>query len=161
MYRPIDVIFRHPIKKFTVIYQNGVLWQLPKLEIDRQSLQNKKRYRGSRQEIFVAANQKLDTLDTDLAAQLLTIELPASIVGRNVDEFDRWWRHNWFKYSEVITQKIISQKNVPKSQLSEKIVTTAPTTAVTTAVTTKDVVHTSDAMIDDVLDQMLQALLDE
>lgn len=105
MLRPIDVIFKHPVKKFTVIYQNGKLWQLPKLEFDGQSLMYKKPYKGSREHIFVANDQTLDGTDTVLIAQLLTVHLPESMHNKNVNEFEHWWRQNWYGFREEIAVK--------------------------------------------------------
>ncbi|MFW2178040.1 MULTISPECIES: hypothetical protein [unclassified Moraxella] len=105
MLRPIDVIFKHPVQKFTVIYQNGKLWQLPRLDFTGKSLLVKKPYKGSREHIFVANDQTLDTTDTQLIAELITVDLPSSITGRNVDEFEHWWRHNWFHFKEELAVK--------------------------------------------------------
>ena len=111
MLRPIDVIFRHPVKKFTVIYQNGKLWQLPKLDFDGQSLTYKKPYKGSREHIFVAKDQTLDGMDNVLISQLLTVHLPDSIVGKNVNQFEHWWQQNWYAFREEISVKKERQKH--------------------------------------------------
>lgn len=119
MLRPIDVIFKHPVKKFTVIYQNGKLWQLPKIEFDGQSLMYKKPYKGSREHIFVANDQTLDGTDTALIAQLLTVHLPESMHNKNVDEFEHWWRQNWYGFREEIAVKKQRQQHA-KQMLAEQ-----------------------------------------
>lgn len=118
MLRPIDVIFKHPVKKFTVIYQNGKLWQLPRLDFTGKSLLVKKPYKDSREHIFVAANQTLDGTDVALIAELSTVHLPDSIVGRNVDEFEAWWRNNWSQFQEEIAVK--EQRRQHAKQLLEQ-----------------------------------------
>lgn len=118
MLRPIDVIFKHPVKKFTVIYQNGKLWQLPKLEFDGQSLTYKKAYKGSREHIFVSPEQTLDSNDLVLISQLLTVDLPESVHGRNVDQFEHWWRQNWYDFKQEMAVKQARQKQV-KAQLAQ------------------------------------------
>ncbi len=105
MLRPIDVIFKHPVKKFTVIYQNGKLWQLPRLDFTGQSLIVKQPYKDSREHIFVASDQTLDPNDVPLMAELLTITLPEAIIGKNVNEFEAWWRGNWSVFQEEIVVK--------------------------------------------------------
>ena len=156
MRRSIDVIFRHPVKKFTVLYQNGQLWQLPKVDFDSQSLQYKKPYRGSRTQIFVAANQQLDPNDTALAAQLFTIDLPNAIVGRNVDEFDNWWRHNQFRYQRIIAaQSQPEPHKTPQLASQDSSNKTEPPSAPLTAT----VVASSSASLDDLLDDMLADLM--
>lgn len=101
MLRPIDVIFKHPVKKFTVIYQNGKLWQLPRLDFDGNSLRHKRPYTGSREQIFVAQDQRLPADDLLLRSQLATLDLPATVAGKNADEFERWWQQNSFELREA------------------------------------------------------------
>lgn len=157
MYRPIDVIFHHPVKKFTVIYQNGVLWQLPMLKIDSQSLNHKKRYRGSRKELFVARNQLLEDAAT-LAGQLQTIALPPSIIGRDVDEFEHWWRHNWFKYSK----KIGPQTTLLPSPPNEKTPTAPmPMDERHLSKASSPPTHVNNTAINELLDHMLQELMND
>lgn len=101
MLRPIDVIFKHPVKKFTVIYQNGKLWQLPRLEFDGNSLRHKRPYTGSREQIFVAQDQSLPADDLLLRSQLATLALPDTVAGKNADEFERWWQQNSYELREA------------------------------------------------------------
>lgn len=101
MLRPIDVIFKHPVKKFTVIYQNGKLWQLPRLEFDGNSLRHKRPYTGSREQIFVAQDQRLPADDVLLRSQLATLNLPDTVAGKNADEFERWWQQNSYELREA------------------------------------------------------------
>lgn len=118
MLRPIDVIFKHPGKKFTVIYQNGKLWQLPRLDFDGVSLAYKRAYIGSREQIFVAQNQELPADDLLLCSQLATIPLPAIVIGRNVDEFEQWWQQNSFNYRQL-SAHAKSQQAQAKAQLND------------------------------------------
>lgn len=118
MLRPIDVIFKHPVKKFTVIYQNGKLWQLPRLDFTGKSLLVKKPYKDSREQIFVAQNQTLDSTDFPLIAELLTVELPPSVVGRNVNEFEAWWQSHALQFQEEIHIK--EQQRQHAKQLVEQ-----------------------------------------
>lgn len=118
MLRPIDVIFKHPTKKFTVIYQSGKLWQLNHLAFDGKSLSHKRPYTGSREQIFVAQDQSLPANDLLLRSQLATIALPATIIGRNAEEFEQWWRQNSFDYRELSTLAKAAQRQA-KAQLTQ------------------------------------------
>lgn len=135
MLRPIDVIFKHPVKKFTVIYQNGKLWQLPRLDFDGQSLAYKTPYKGSREQIFVAQNQILPNDDLVLCSQLATLDLPATVVGRNVDQFEQWWRQNSFEY-KALSDLAKQNQEMAKQQLANPSTHLAVSSPATTAAAT-------------------------
>lgn len=120
MYHPIDAIFKQPIDRYTVIYQNGKLWQLPRLDFNGQSLARKKPYTGSREQIFVASSQQLNPNDLLLISQIATIDLPASIVGRNVDQFETWWRTHSIDYQTEIEASRQRQRDA-RQQLKQRL----------------------------------------
>lgn len=120
MYHPIDAIFKQPIDRYTVIYQNGKLWQLPRLDFNGQSLARKKPYTGSREQIFVASVQQLNPNDLLLISQIATIDLPASIVGRNVDQFETWWRTHSIDYQTEIEASRQRQRDA-RQQLKQRL----------------------------------------
>ena len=120
MYHPIDAIFKQPIDRYTVIYQNGKLWQLPRLDFNGQSLARKKPYTGSREQIFVASSQQLNPNDLLLISQIATIDLPASIVGRNVDQFEAWWRTHSIDYQTQIEATRQRQRDA-EQQLKQRL----------------------------------------
>lgn len=115
----IDVIFFHPVKKFSVLYRGGKLWQLPRLDFNAQSLAYAKPYTGNPEELFIAANQQPS--DIALNTELLTLDLPATLVGRNVPQFEHWWQANRYHYRDMIRQKADAQaraKSVPHHGVS-------------------------------------------
>ena len=120
MYHPIDAIFKQPIDRYTVIYQNGKLWQLPRLDFNGQSLARKKPYTGSREQIFVASGQQLNPNDLLLISQIATIDLPASVIGRNVDQFEAWWRTHSIDYQTQIEASRQRQRDA-RQQLKQRL----------------------------------------
>lgn len=96
--RPIDAIFFHPKHKFYVVYLRGELWQLPRMKLDSRSWQRKRPYEGDPSELYLLREQKVQ--DTQLAAQLRTLNLPDNVQGCSLPKFEEWWAnhgYDWLK----------------------------------------------------------------
>lgn len=104
-----DVIFYHPIKKFSVLYHNNKLWQLPRRDFNGTSLRYMQPFTGNLSEIVVAFSQQLDPDDLVLQSQLLTLDLPKTLVGRNANEFMQWWQANRHAYRRELQEKSARQ----------------------------------------------------
>ena len=162
----IDVIFFHPVKKFSVLYRGGKLWQLPRLDFNAQSLAYAKPYTGNPEELFIAANQQPS--DTALNTELLSLDLPATLVGRNVPQFEHWWQANRYHYRDMIRQKADAQaraKSVPHNGVDPQphvmpnsVHLTSQNLPQTTASDAQITTNQSDTIFDELLAELIRDL---
>ncbi len=117
--RPVNAIFYHPKHKFIVIYQNGTLWQLPRMKVDIESWRRRESYKGEEEELYLHKHQHIE--DTKLAHILPTHNFPSTLTNSSLHLFESWWLTNSYDW--------INEQN--NNQPSE------PAMAVKPAVTTK------------------------
>ncbi len=96
--RPVNAIFYHPKYKFIVVYQQGTLWQLPRIKIDMDSWRRKLRYNGENSDLYFYPHQQI--ADSELAEILPTHNFPDNLNNCNLQTFENWWlanAHHWAK----------------------------------------------------------------
>lgn len=113
--RSIDAIFIQPKDKYYVIYQSGKLWQLPRLKIDVSSWQRKIPYQGSKSHLYLSRQQHIT--DKILKQKIHTLDLPESLHGCSVTQFENWWQMNALSW--LRQQKEQETKPSPKHSQSE------------------------------------------
>ncbi len=99
--RPVNAIFYHPKHKFIVVYQNGTLWQLPRMKIDVESWRRREPYQGDNTELFLYRHQHI--ADDELAHLLPTHNFPDNLTNNSITLFESWWlnhSYEWLKNQE-------------------------------------------------------------
>lgn len=112
--RPIDAIFIYPKKRCYVVYNQGKLWILPRMKLDKTTWEYKKPFTENPKEIYLSSQQRLD--DPDLAQALFTLELPESLHGSDVEKFEAWWLNHgleWLNHAPNQTQTTASPPKKP------------------------------------------------
>ena len=94
--RPIDAIFVHPKRKIYVVYYRGALWQLPRMSINHAAWQRRQPYTDSPSELYLSRYQIIH--DTVLAKKLCTLNLPTSLHGSTLLQFESWWDTHGFSW---------------------------------------------------------------
>ncbi|ALF58814.1 hypothetical protein [Psychrobacter urativorans] len=94
--RPIDAIFVHPKRRLYVVYYRGVLWQLPRMSINNAAWQRRQPYTDSPSELHLSHCQLIH--DAVLAKKLYTLNLPTSLHGSTLLQFESWWDTNGFSW---------------------------------------------------------------
>ncbi|MBS9779788.1 MAG: hypothetical protein KGV51_04095 [Moraxellaceae bacterium] len=100
--RPVNAIFYHPKYKFIVIYQQGTLWQLPRMKVDIDSWRRKLSYNGDNSDLYFYPHQQIE--DEELAEIIPTYEFPASLNNCSLQTFENWWlanSHHWIKAQDA------------------------------------------------------------
>ena len=72
--RPINAIFIEQKQQFIVVYQQGKLWQLPRMKLDMSAWRYRKPFTGNKSALILARNQHIT--DATLAKKLPTHQLP-------------------------------------------------------------------------------------
>lgn len=94
--RPVNAIFIEQKQQFIVVYQQGKLWQLPRMKLDMSAWRYRKPFTGNKSALILARNQHI--ADTTLAQKLPTHQLPNGLHGINLPRFENWWRQNGFDW---------------------------------------------------------------
>lgn len=94
--RPVNAIFIEQKQQFIVVYQQGKLWQLPRMKLDMSAWRYRKPFTGNKSALILAHNQHIT--DTTLAQKLPTHQLPDALHGLNLPRFETWWRQNGFDW---------------------------------------------------------------
>lgn len=94
--RPVNAIFIEQKQQFIVVYQQGKLWQLPRMKLDMSAWRYRKPFTGNKSALILAHNQHI--ADTTLAQKLPTHQLPDVLHGINLPRFENWWRQNGFDW---------------------------------------------------------------
>lgn len=94
--RPINAIFIEQKQQFIVVYQQGKLWQLPRMKLDMSAWRYRKPFTGNKSALILARDQHIT--DATLAQKLPTHQLPNGLHGINLPRFENWWRQNGFDW---------------------------------------------------------------
>lgn len=111
--RPINAIFIEQKQQFFVVYQQGKLWQLPRMKLDMSAWRYRKPYTGNASALVLARDQHI--ADKALAQKLPTHELPSTLHGISLPRFETWWRQNGFDWLNNSAQATTAQVNVTQS----------------------------------------------
>lgn len=113
--RPINAIFIEQKQQFFVVYQQGKLWQLPRMKLDMSAWRYRKPFTGNASALVLARDQHIN--DKALAQKLPTHDLPSTLHGISLPRFETWWRQNGFDWLNNSAQANTTQsKTQPAGQ---------------------------------------------
>ncbi|OOS21587.1 hypothetical protein [Moraxella lincolnii] len=149
--RPVNAIFIEQKQQFIVVYQQGKLWQLPRMKLDMSAWRYRKPFTGNKSELILARNQHI--ADTTLAQKLPTHQLPDVLHGLNLPRFENWWRQNGFDW---LNNRQNDNTNINNANINSKVNTT-PTADASNHKNTQPSVR-SNTQSDNIFDNMLADL---
>lgn len=158
--RPINAIFIEQKQQFIVVYQQGKLWQLPRMKLDMSAWRYRKPFLGNKSALVLARDQHIS--DAALANKLPTHELPDSLHGVGLARFETWWRQNGFDWLNNLSDKIHSNSNQnpsPTQTTKVDIQTPSQMQNMTKTQTTKQASGQTDNIFDDMLADLQDNLL--
>lgn len=117
--RPVNAIFIEQKQQFIVVYQQGKLWQLPRMKLDMSAWRYRKPFTGNKSALILARNQHI--ADTTLAQKLPTHQLPDVLHGLNLPRFENWWRQNGFDW---LNNRQNDNTNINNANINSKVNTT-------------------------------------
>lgn len=157
--RPVNAIFIEQKQQFIVVYQQGKLWQLPRMKLDMSAWRYRKPFTGNKSALILAHNQHIT--DTTLAQKLPTHQLPDVLHGINLPRFENWWRQNGFDW---LNNRQNDNTNINNANINSKVNTT-PTADVSNQKNTQPSARSNtqsdnqpDNQSDNIFDNMLADL---